>query len=97
MVNKQKSWAETVKPWESYPKAGLRRVETKSPDMTGIQFHKDHTRTDDEKKLMMEYGLKFFNEPQAWLKLANPEARDETISLARRIAEQRMSDEGKAR
>lgn len=88
-----KSWGETVRPWESYPTAGLERVEVKSPDMTGIRFSENRKRTTAEKAEMEAAGLRFWNQPESWLEKATPEARDRTKAMARSFAERRMAED----
>ncbi|OJW23088.1 MAG: hypothetical protein BGO49_28570 [Planctomycetales bacterium 71-10] len=88
-----KSWGETVRPWESYPTAGVERVEVKSPDMTGIRFADSRKRTTAEKTEMESAGLRFWNQPESWLEKATPEARDRTKTMARSFAERRMAED----
>lgn len=90
-----KSWGETVRPWESYPTVGVQRIEVKSPDMTGLRFSDSRKRTAAEKAEMEAAGIRFWNQPEAWLEKATPEARDRTKAMARSFAERRMAEDKK--
>lgn len=93
-IRKPKSWRETVRSWTSHGDTGVKHITTTSPDMVGISFPKAAPRTDDEKRQMEAINLKFFAEPQAWLKPNRHAAFDETQALANQFAADRRGRAG---
>jgi hypothetical protein len=91
------SWAETVRSHESYGATGVHRVETRSPDKTGIRFEDDKPPTAEEKQFMQKNGLGYWPEAKVWAKRATPDARDETKALAERIAQRRRQEQAEER
>jgi hypothetical protein len=89
------SWADTVREHESYGRTGIHRIETRSPDKTGIRYPDDRPPNADEKREMQDHGLGYWPEAKVWAKRATPESRDETRELAARIAERRRENEGR--
>lgn len=87
-------WGQTMRCWEYYVNAGIRRVELTAPDMTGIVF--EQKRSDEEKIVMQEHGLRFMRNVGAWLIRTNPETRAITIDLARQFADDRQNQNRRA-
>lgn len=98
---RQKSWAETVRPWTSHGRdTGVKHVTGKVPmgehgimEGVGIQFATGKERTEEEKREMVAIGLKFYEQAQAWLKPNRNGAFEETGDMARRFADRRRQTE----